>query len=125
MTVGRQRLFPLLLVLTALLVLLVASEPASAAPTRVRAVADEYSLTLSRAAVPNKRVRIRFVNNGAVSHNLRLRRRGGTSTYTIPVTQPGDRRTRTFRLRPGRYDVWCSVGSHRAFGMETTLRVRR
>ena len=124
MTVGRQRLLPLL-VLIALLVLLVASEPASAAPTRVRAVADEYSLTLSRTAVPNKRVRIRFVNNGAVSHNLRLRRRGGTNTYTIPVTQPGDRRTRTFRLRPGRYDVWCSVGSHRALGMETNLRVRR
>ena len=61
MTVGRQRLFPFLLVVTALLVLLVASGPASAAPTRVRAVADEYTLTLSRGAVPNKKVRITYV----------------------------------------------------------------
>ncbi|MGH3038510.1 MAG: hypothetical protein ACRDLZ_03760 [Gaiellaceae bacterium] len=125
MTAGPQRLFPHLLVIAAVLALLVASGPASAAPTRVRAVADEYTLALSRASVPNKRVRIVFVNNGAVAHNLRLRKRGGGTTYTIPVTQPSDRRTRTFRLRPGRYNVWCSVGSHRPAGMETRLRVRR
>jgi plastocyanin len=125
MTVGRQQLFPFLVVVTALLVLLVVSGPASAAPTRVRAVADEYSLALSRASVPNKRVRIVFVNKGAIAHNLRLRKRGGGPTYTVPLTQAGDRRKRTFRLRPGRYNVWCSVGSHRVLGMETTLRVRR
>ena len=126
MTDSRQRLFPHLLVAAAAVVaLLLASAPASAAPTRVRAVADEYTLTLSRAAVPNKRVRITYVNNGAVPHNLRLRKRGGTSTYMIPTTQPGERKTRTFRLRPGRYNVWCAIGSHRVFGMETTLRVRR
>jgi plastocyanin len=114
-----------LLALVVLFALLVASDPASAAPTRLRVVADEYSLALSRASVPNKRVRIRFVNNGAIPHNLRLRRRGGTTTYRIPVTQPGEGKTRTFRLRPGRYSVWCSVGNHRALGMETALRVRR
>jgi hypothetical protein len=125
MTAGRQRLFPHVLVAVALLALLVLSSTAAAAPTRVRAVADEYSLTLSRSSVPNKRVRIRFVNNGAIAHNLRLRKRAGGTTYSIPLTQPGDSKTRTFRLRPGRYNVWCAVGNHRAFGMETSLRVRR
>jgi plastocyanin len=125
MTAGRQRLFPYLLVAVAVLAALVVSSTAAAAPTRVRVVADEYSLALSRSAVPNKKVRITLVNAGGMSHNLRLRKHGGTRTFAIPATQPGERTTRTFRLRPGRYAVWCSIGNHRALGMRATLRVRR
>ena len=126
MTAGRQRLFPLvLIVVAAALALLVVPSTAAAAPTRVRVVADEFTLTLSRTAVPNKRVRITLVNVGGVSHNLRLRKIGGTRTFRIPVTQPGERTTRTFRLRPARYRLWCSIGNHRALGMQATLRVRR
>jgi plastocyanin len=124
MTAGRRRLFPYLLVAVGVLALLVSSM-AAAAPTRVRVVAEEYDLTLSRASVPNKKVRITLVNAGGVSHNLRLRKKGGTRTFAIPATQPGERTTRTFRLSPGRYRVWCSIGNHRALGMRATLRVRR
>jgi plastocyanin len=125
MTVRRQRLFPHLLVVAGVVALLVGTSTAAAAPTRLRVVADEYSLALSRSAVPNKRVRITLVNAGGISHNLRLRKNGGTRTFKIAATQPGERTSRTFRLRPGRYTVWCSIGNHRALGMETTLRVRR
>jgi Copper binding proteins, plastocyanin/azurin family len=124
MTARRRRLFPYLLVAVGVLVLLVSSM-AAAAPTRVRVVAEEYDLTLSRGSVPNKKVRITLVNSGGLSHNLRLRKNGGTRTFRIPATQPGERTTRTFRLSPGRYRVWCSIGNHRALGMQATLRVRR
>jgi hypothetical protein len=123
MTAGRRRRF-LFLVAACVLALLVPST-ATAAPTRLRVAADEFTLTLSRASVPNKRVRITLDNVGGVAHNLRLRRIGGTRTFRIPVTQPGERTTRTFRLRPARYRLWCSIGNHRALGMQATLRVRR
>jgi hypothetical protein len=124
MTARWQRLFPYVLVAVGVLALLVSST-AAAAPTRVRVVAEEYDLTLSRGSVPNKKVRITLVNAGGLSHNLRLRKNGGTRTFAIPATQPGERTTRTFRLSPGRYRVWCSIGNHRALGMQATLRVRR
>jgi hypothetical protein len=53
------------------------------------------------------------------------RRVGGTRTFVIPETLPGERTTRTFRLPPGRYRVWCSVADHHEQGMRATLRVRR
>ena len=115
----------LALAAVAALVLLVASGPATAYPTRVQAVADEFHLTLSRTSVPNKRVRIELANFGEDPHDLRLRRKGGTRTFVIPETLPGEQRTRTFRLGPGTYRVWCSVSDHHELGMRATLRVRR
>ena len=38
--------------------LLAVPGPAGAYPTRVQAVADEFSLTLSRLSVPNKRANV-------------------------------------------------------------------
>jgi hypothetical protein len=98
---------------------------AAAYPTRVQAVADEFHLTLSRTSVPNKSVRIELANFGEDPHDLKLRRRGGNRTFVIPETLPGERKTRTFRLGPGTYRVWCSVADHHELGMRATLRVRR
>ena len=117
-----RRLGLLPLVLGALLVV---SGSAAAYPTRVQAVADEFTLTLSRQSVPNKRVKIELANFGEDPHDLKLRRIGGTRTFAIPETLPGEQTTRTFRLRPGRYRVWCSVADHHELGMRATLRVRR
>jgi hypothetical protein len=113
------------LVALAALVLVIVPGGAGAYPTRVQAVADEFTLTLSRISVPNKRVKIELANFGEDPHDLRLRRIGGHRTFIIPETSPGERTTRTFDLRPGRYRVWCSVADHHELGMETTLRVRR
>ena len=94
-------------------------------PTRLQAVADEFTLTLSRTAIPNRRVRIELVNFGEDPHDLKLRRIGGTHTFMIGETLPGARRAKTFRLPVGRYRVWCSIADHRARGMRATLRVGR
>jgi hypothetical protein len=105
------------------------AEPSAAAlpppPTRLQAVADEFTLTLSRAWIPNRKVRIELVNFGEDPHDLRLRRIGGTHTFTMAETLPGERRLKTFRLPVGRYRVWCAVDGHREWGMRATLRVGR
>ena len=106
-------------------VLLVGLGTAAAYPTRVQAVADEFTLVLSRTSVPNKRVRIELANMGEDPHDLRIRRIGGTRTFDIGETLPGEQTTKTIDLRPGRYRLWCSIADHRALGMVATLRVRR
>lgn len=112
-------------VLVVLGLLLLATGTAAAYPTRMQAVADEFTLMLSRTSVPNKRVKIELANFGEDPHDLRLRRIGGTRTLVIPETLPGEQTTRTFDLRPGRYRLWCAIADHRELGMEATLRVRR
>ena len=70
-------------------------------------------------------VEIELQNTGQDPHDLRVRRVGGTHTFTIPLTKPGARRDVALNLRLGRYRLWCSVADHRALGMQALLRVRR
>ena len=94
-------------------------------PARVQAKSDEYSIVLSRQRVPAGLVKIEHVNLGEDPHDLRLRRIGGTHTYVFPKIAAGGRAVRTFRLRAGRYHVWCAVADHRSKGMHAMLRVTR
>jgi uncharacterized cupredoxin-like copper-binding protein len=94
-------------------------------PARLGVSASEFHLVLSRASVKAGAVEIELQNDGEDPHDLRLRRVGGTHTYSIPLTKPGKRRSITIRMRPGWYRLWCSVASHRALGMQAVLRVRR
>lgn len=98
---------------------------ATAFPTRVQAVADEYRFTLSRIKVPSGRVKIELANFGEDPHNLKLRRIGGTTVHTVGETLPGERTVKTFKLQAGRFKLWCSLADHEALGMTATLRVVR
>ena len=95
------------------------------APGRLGVSATEFHLTLSRASVKAGRVTIQLQNEGEDVHDLRLRRIGGTRTYSFPVTSPGGRSTVTVRMLPGRYRLWCSLANHAQLGMRAVLRVRR
>jgi uncharacterized cupredoxin-like copper-binding protein len=94
-------------------------------PARLGVRATEFHFTLSRASVKAGRAVIQLQNYGEDSHDLRLRRIGGTRTYAIPVTAPGKQASIQLRLLPGRYRLWCSVANHAQLGMRAVLRVRR
>jgi hypothetical protein len=113
-----------LIALALLTLLAVTPAGAGAYPARVGVSAGEYWLTLSRLKVPKGLVKVEIVNYGEDPHDLKLRRIGGTRTYSIPETVSGGRNARTWRLRAGRYHVWCAASDHRAKGMHAMLRVR-
>jgi hypothetical protein len=94
-------------------------------PSRVGVQAKEFHLVLSRSSVKAGPAVIELQNAGEDVHDLRLRRIGGTRTYAFPLTRPGARATRSLRLLPGRYRLWCSVADHAQLGMRAVLRVRR
>jgi uncharacterized cupredoxin-like copper-binding protein len=93
-------------------------------PARLGVSAQEFHLTLSKPAVKAGVLEIELQNDGEDPHDLRVRRVDGSHTFSIPLTQPGKRRTVAIRVRRGRYRLWCSVADHRALGMQALLRVR-
>jgi hypothetical protein len=94
-------------------------------PARVQVVAQEFRYSLSRTKVRAGRVIIELVNRGQDTHDLDLRRIGGTRIFRFPSVQPGQFVDREFKLAPGRYKLWCAVADHNELGMHAVLRVVR
>jgi hypothetical protein len=109
-------------ILTAVLGLAFSWHPA---PAALGVGASEFHLVLSRPSVKAGVVEIELQNVGQDPHDLRVRRVGGTHTFSVPLTDPGKRRSIAIRMRPGRYRLWCSVADHASLGMQAFLRVRR
>jgi len=98
---------------------------ASHPPARVQVVAQEFHYSLSRRKVKAGKVIIELLNQGQDTHDLDFRRVGGKRIFHFPDVQPGHYIDRTFRLRPGKYALWCAIADHKERGMRATLRVVR
>jgi len=99
------------------------------APARMLVTADEWMLLSSRRKVAAGRLEIQLYNRGEDAHDLAARRvrRDGTPagrTFRVRETRPGDLGEATWRLRAGKYSLWCTLPGHRAAGMRATLRAR-
>ena len=104
---------------------MIVSAPPPRPPGRVQVVAQEFRYSLSRTTVKAGRVIIELVNRGQDTHDLDLRRVGGTRIYHFPEVQPGQIVDRELKLMPGRYVLWCAVADHNERGMHAMLRVVR
>jgi hypothetical protein len=105
--------------------MILAPQVAHHPPARVQVVAQEFSYRLSRTKVRAGRVIVELVNGGQDSHDLDLRRIGGTRIFHFPSVQPGQVVDRELKLRPGRYQLWCAIADHNERGMHAVLRVVR
>ncbi len=99
--------------------------PGGLGPARLQVIAREYSFTLSRPEVPAGPVIVEFDNAGEDSHNLHLDPGSAEpEAGAFPATAAGGRMQQRLTLRAGAYTLFCSLPTHRALGMEATLRVR-
>lgn len=117
----------LALVVCAALALPLGSGAAAAppnSPARVQVVADEFTLTLSRAKVSHGDAIVELANFGEDDHDLALRRLGGSRTFRVGIVHPGEVGQLDRSLRAGRYTLWCTLSDHRARGMRAMLVVR-
>jgi hypothetical protein len=113
----------------ALLALAVLAPAADAAPARMLVTADEWMLLTSRQSVQAGRLQIQLYNRGEDAHDVaarRVARLGGRvgRTFRIRETRPGELGEATWRLRSGKYRLWCTLRGHEAAGMRARLRVR-
>jgi hypothetical protein len=83
---------------------------------------------LAHALAPARRRRRRHgraANSGEDPHNLVVSPEGThTPLVSFSELEPGTYERRPVTLPPGRYRLWCSLESHEALGMSTTLGVQ-
>ena len=83
--------------------------------------AREFSFSKESLTVKKgQKVRLALVNKGRMSHDFVVE---GTNV-TTELAGPGESVTREFSINDaGTYTFYCSIGNHRAMGMEGTLIV--
>jgi plastocyanin len=107
------------------------SEAGSASPTASSGAAQAQSLNatetngkiaLDKQALTAGDYTIQVVNNGTASHDLVVEQ-NGQAIARSEMLAPGASGTVSVALAPGEYVFYCSVGNHRAMGMELTVQV--
>lgn len=100
------------------------TEPTGAPPagdaTVVTVSATEYAYDMSTTTIPAGAVSFELTNDGMMSHDLVLEGGPGGGTDIIGS---GETATLNVTLEPGTYTLYCSVGNHRAQGMEIEITV--
>jgi len=94
------------------------SPPADA--THVTVYATEFAYEVSSKTLEEGAVVFDLTNNGTMQHDLVLEGGPGGATKVI---SPGETDSFFVTLEDGTYTLYCSVGNHRAQGMEFKITV--
>jgi plastocyanin len=90
----------------------------------VKVTAREYEFDPDRVVVEGAGpVTIELENDGDLAHNIRVRSDGEEIGGT-PSFPSGRTESATVRLRPGKYELLCTVGDHADLGMKGELEVK-
>jgi plastocyanin len=84
---------------------------------------DDYLIRPQSLRVPaGGRLTVRAVNRGRLGHTLRIRGRE-RNVLSLTTIEPGEAKSRSFRLGKGTYTMYCVLANHEELGMYGTLRV--
>ena len=118
-----MRFARLCLVLVVLASVAASSNGAAATASRSVGVTEtEYRITLGRTTVPHGRITFYIANFGQDDHNLKVARHQIGYGWSGRIAAGGHARF-TVRLRPGKYNLYCTIPGHRAMGMLARLTV--
>jgi uncharacterized cupredoxin-like copper-binding protein len=101
------------------------------APADLLIDAQEWSLWPSRTKVPAGTIYVELWNRGQDAHDTWIRRLNaqgqmvGRVLDKVKLTLPGQVSEATWHLKPGHYELFCSMPGHLAMGMHSKLRVTR
>ena len=90
--------------------------------TAVTATETEFHIALSTTNFSAGTYTFTAVNRGHLSHNLVINGPGVNNMKTS-LLAPGQSGSVTVTLRPGTYDIYCSVPGHKAVGMDMHITV--
>jgi len=82
----------------------------------------EFSISIGGDTVAAGPYLITVDNQGNATHDLVVEQNGATIAGT-PSIAPGQSASLSVTLKPGTYAFYCSIGNHRAMGMELTVHV--
>jgi plastocyanin len=117
-----RRLLPLLCLLLAGCG---AQEPAAVKVRdhRIAIGVTDFRYTPQTIVAAPGRLRLDIVNHGRLAHTLWVSRRD-TNVAKASSLLPGDRTSKTFKVRKGQYRFFCALSNHEELGMYGTLIVR-
>jgi uncharacterized cupredoxin-like copper-binding protein len=103
------------------------SAPASSAPAEaesetVAVTEGEMFIELSEDSFNAGTYTFEVTNTGSMRHDFVVEQ-DGEDVANTDVLQPGESTTLEVALTPGEYVFYCSVGAHRAAGMEVPVTV--
>jgi plastocyanin len=102
------------------------SAPKKAAPSAGGAVAEsatEFKFSKPAATAKAGKVTVNLTNDGQTAHAIEIEDAPGGDAKSS-VIQPGQNTTLTANLKPGKYEFYCPVDSHKQQGMKGTLTVK-
>lgn len=83
----------------------------------------DFSIDLGTKTLKAGPYLVKVDNTGSATHDLVVERNGARIAGTSTIA-PGASASLSVTLTPGSYVFYCSVGNHRAMGMETTVTVQ-
>ncbi|MGY1601794.1 cupredoxin domain-containing protein [Geodermatophilus sp. SYSU D00815] len=101
------------------------SSPAESVPAQPQALAVssiDFGYEMDSTDLAAGEYEITLTNTGNASHDVVVEQ-DGAEVARSQVIGPGETSTFTVALEPGSYVFFCSVGNHRAMGMEVDVTV--
>ena len=98
------------------------SAPAEAESETVAVTEGEMFIQLSEDSFSAGTYTFEVTNTGNMQHDFVVEQ-DGEDVAATDVLRPGESTTLEVDLTPGEYVFYCSVGAHRAAGMETSVTV--
>ena len=92
-----------------------------AAAQNVVAKETEFKIALPKGAVHAGQVSFDVQNDGKIPHDLVVQ--GNGVDEKTPLLDAGQSKTLSVDLKPGTYDLYCSVPGHKEAGMDVKLTV--
>jgi plastocyanin len=84
---------------------------------------DDYLIRPQNLRVPSGEETVTVTNRGRLGHTLRIRTRTGRNVLAFQTLQPGESKTRSFKISRGTYTMYCVLANHEELGMHGTLVV--
>jgi uncharacterized cupredoxin-like copper-binding protein len=94
----------------------------TAAPaTSVPVSETEFKITMPKTTLAAGSYSFEVANDGKIDHDLVIQ--GNGVDEKTPTIAPGKSATLNVELKPGTYDVYCSIPGHKQAGMDLKLTV--
>jgi plastocyanin len=88
----------------------------------LKATETNFKIKLDEDHIKAGSYTITVVNDGEATHDLAVEQ-NGTTMATSDSIGPGEKTTLKVDLAPGQYVFYCSIGNHRAMGMQIDVTV--
>jgi uncharacterized cupredoxin-like copper-binding protein len=86
--------------------------------------ATDFKFTPSDPSVGAGDVTFKMTNDGQTTHSLEIEDVNGQDVELEGDVSPGQSGTLTANLKPGTYEFYCPVDSHKEMGMEGEITVK-